>query len=351
VERDGQLRAWLDRLAALGGVVSAAEAIVADGEQILFRHASGYRVGGERLQAGTGARFDAASLAKPWMATLALRLAAAPAGDPWRLALDAPLAGTVDATLEDLLRHRSGLPAWTPLALRLGRRLAEPEALRRQLLELRTSTAATVYSDLGYVLWGLLAEAGTGATLAALLDERVAAPLGVASLGAMAARGDVGEAVECRLDNGKEIELAASQGLKLARQRSHLLGVPQDGNARALLAVGRLPAHAGLFVNADELLALGREWLRPERLLRPAQVAAALAGEGDYALGWARWSESGAAGPALSRSSFGHAGFTGGSLWVDPERGRIYLLLAHRLSSAIDFNPFRREFHRLASEL
>ena len=78
---------------------------------------------------------------------------------------------------------------------------------------------------------------------------------------------------------------------------------------------------------------------------------AALSGEGPYALGWARWSEEGSSGPALPRSSFGHTGFTGGSLWIDPERERIYVLLAHRLSSRIDFNPFRREFHRLAAVL
>jgi CubicO group peptidase (beta-lactamase class C family) len=213
------------------------------------------------------------------------------------------------------------------------------------------SAAPARYSDLGYILWGLLVEERTGEPWTALLDRRVCLPLGLARLGEMAAGGGVPDAVECRLDNGQEIELAAQQGLKLGQQRSFLRGIPQDGNARALLAVGGSPAHAGLFVTGDEMLALGREWLRPGRLLAPKQVASALAGDGEYALGWARWSEEGSSGSALSRSSFGHTGFTGGSLWIDPERSRIYLLLAHRLSSAIDFNPFRRELHRLAAEL
>jgi serine-type D-Ala-D-Ala carboxypeptidase len=214
----------------------------------------------------------------------------------------------------------------------------------------RQPTSA-LYSDLGYLLWGLLAEERLGRPLAALLDTEVCAPIGVAGLGRLAMAAEVPGAVECRLDNGKEVELAAAQGIALGFQRAFRRGVPQDGNARALKAVGRLGAHAGLFVTADEMLVLGREWLRPSGLLAPDQVASALAGEGDYALGWARWSESGSSGPALSRSSFGHTGFTGGSLWIDPERGRIYLLLAHRLASRADFNPARREFHRLATAL
>jgi CubicO group peptidase (beta-lactamase class C family) len=185
----------------------------------------------------------------------------------------------------------------------------------------------------------LAAERVTGRRLGELVDEHVCGPLRVAPLGALAA--NPLDPVECRLDNGKEVELAAKQGLRLAPQRSFHLGVPQDGNARAL---GFLTAHAGLFVTADEMLALGREWLQPT-----GRIFAA--GAYEHALGWARWSADGSSGPGLSPSSFGHAGFTGGSLWIDPERGRICVLLAHRLASRIDFNPFRREFHRLAAAL
>jgi len=342
---DGQLRGWLDSLAALGGAVSALEAVVATEDEVLFRHAAGYRVGGERLVAGSGARFDAASLTKPWMATLALAVDAA-----GELPLRTALPGDPSATLEDLLRHRAGLPAWTPLALRLGRPLGVSGALTELLLRERGRGAAeALYSDLGYVLWGRLTEERTGRPLGALLDERVCSPLGVAALGELAAEPPL--TVECRLDNFREVELAAAQELTLSRSRSFLRGVPQDGNARALRAAGIFPAHAGLFVTADEMLALAREWLQPERLLDRESVDAALAGAGPYAIGWARWSADGSSGPALGRAAFGHTGFVGHSLWIDPEAGRICLLLAHRLSSALDMNPLRREFHRLAAGL
>ncbi|MEO7972412.1 MAG: serine hydrolase, partial [Thermoanaerobaculia bacterium] len=154
--------------------------------------------------------------------------------------------------------------------------------------------------------------------------------------------------VECRLDNWREVELAQEQGLKLARQAPFLRGVPQDGNARAL---GRLSGHAGLFVTAEEMLALGREWLRPARLLAPEVLARALSGEGPYALGWARQSADGSSGPEFAPDAFGHTGFTGGSLWIDRARERIVVVLAHRLSSKIEMNPIRREIHRLAEQI
>ncbi|MEO8277322.1 MAG: serine hydrolase domain-containing protein [Thermoanaerobaculia bacterium] len=372
---DGQpaaLRSYLDGLAALGGAVSAVEALVVDvgeganeGEspdtaparRTVFRHAAGFRVGGEKLR--TGARFDIASLTKPWMATLALVLDAKgelALGHKVGEVFGEKAARFAELPLEDLLRHRSGIRAWTPIPLRLGTRRSDRDALTdllftESLWERRNDTvsaSATVYSDLGYILWGLAAEKVTGFSLPDLLDRCVCEPLGLAPLGALAAEPLVAEVVECRLDNGKEVDLAAEQGLKLARQKSFFRGRPQDGNARSLPF---LAAHAGLFATADELLALAREWLQPGKLLVKEGVRSAVAGTGEYALGWARQDDVGSSGPAFSSASFGHVGFTGGSLWINPERGRICVLLAHRLSSRHDFNPVRREFHRLAMQL
>jgi CubicO group peptidase (beta-lactamase class C family) len=346
---DGQLRARLDALAGVGGAVSAIELAVVAGGREIFRHAAGWRGPGERLV--SGARFDAASLTKPWMATLALALDARgtlPLATELGALWPECAAALARRTLEDLLRHRAGLIAWTPLALRLGRRLGEREALERLLTGgelLAPDPAAVVYSDLGYLLWGLAAERATGESLADLVDRRVAAPLGLAPIGALAA--DPPEVVECRLDNAREVELARAQGFELERRPLRLAGRPQDGNARVL---ARLCGHAGLFATVDELLALAREWRAPGRLLDRARVSAALAGGTGWALGWARASAEGSSGPLFSASAYGHAGFTGGALWIDPGRDRIVATLAHRLDSLADFNPVRRELHRLALE-
>jgi CubicO group peptidase (beta-lactamase class C family) len=122
----------------------------------------------------------------------------------------------------------------------------------------------------------------------------------------------------------------------------------QDGNARFL---GGLAGHAGLFAPAAGVLALAREWLRPQALLTRRQVERALAGTGPYALGWARRRVRGSAGAALAPSAFGHAGFTGGSVWIDPEQDRIFVWLGHRRSAASDLNAWRRRFHALASRV
>lgn len=350
-----ELAAYLDGLARLGGAVSAIEVLVADDSQIRFRHAAGYRLGGEPL--APGARFDAASLTKPWMATLALALE-----EEKSLALATPLtaifgvqaATAGGATLEDLLRHRSGIAAWTPLGPKLGKCLTDRAALASFLLTSSlwqrspATSPMTLYSDLGYILWGLAVEKVTGDRLSDVLDRYVCEPLDLAPLGALAGKPPAEQIVECRLDNWKEVELAAEQGMQLTRQAPFLRGVPQDGNARA---IGVLTGHAGLFVTADEQLALGREWLRPERVLTRAAVDRTLAGEGAFALGWARQSDDGSSGPALTPSAFGHTGFTGGSLWLEPARQRIVVILAHRLSSRLDLNPIRREIHRLAGQI
>jgi len=137
-------------------------------------------------------------------------------------------------------------------------------------------------------------------------------------------------------------------GLGLVRPRRTWAGVPQDGNARRL---GRLGGHAGLFLSTRALGALARAWLRPGWVLPAASIARALGGpRGAHALGWARRRRDGSAGGALSAASFGHTGFTGGSLWIDPERDLVVILLAHRRSTAIDANPLRRELHAWAVE-
>ncbi len=150
------------------------------------------------------------------------------------------------------------------------------------------------------------------------------------------------------LGNEREVELAAALGVAVARRPGPPPGVPQDGNARHL---GGLPGHAGLFAPADAVWRLAVEWLRPRRLLAPEATAAALAGRGPYRLGWWRPTAARAATRGLSPRSFGHHGFTGGSVWIDPDRELIAVLLAHRTAVAIDLDPWRRRFHALADSL
>lgn len=333
--------AWLSGLLeelVVGGKVSAAAALVWQraGE-------SAGAVAGEAV-APRGGRplFDLASLSKLWTASLALRLDAGgllplevEVGELWG-ECDARLARL---TLEDLLRHRAGFQPWTALYRRCRRRSAVARLLLDgSLLGARRGT----YSDLDYALWGLSAERALDRPLAELLRDQLLAPLGLDDR-----LPSDGEAfwLPCRLGNEREIELAAAQGIRIGRLTPPAAGRVQDGNARFL---GAPAGHAGLFATAWAVLALAREWLVPGALWPAAAAAAALAGPGPFALGWRRATRRGSAGPALVPGAYGHVGFTGCSVWVEPERGRILVLLAHRTRADVYLEPARRRFHALA---
>jgi CubicO group peptidase (beta-lactamase class C family) len=361
-------RATLERLIDSlvdAGAVSAAVALVGSAHGIEWTRAVGRArgggAGGRPAEAGTW--FDLGSLTKPFVATLALILdrgGELPLGTRLGEVLRGAAGPIAMRPLADLLRHRAGLLAWTPLYARCGS-LAEVEALLLSgaLLRGRGGAAAGagsaggrggLYSDLDYLLWGLAAERALGRRLEALVAERVLAPLGLASEVA-AMPGARPEVAESRLDTGREVDLAAAQGLAAPLLPPPPLGMPQDGNARflAALGAGRLLGHAGFFGTAAALWRLGAEWLRPRALLHNEAVAAALAGGGPFALGWwRRRVRGGGGGPALSAGSYGHTGFAGGSLWLDPPRSRVFVLLGHRADPSVNLNRWRRRFHAAA---
>lgn len=335
----------LDRLLAdllAEGGVTAAAACVGDADGILLQARAGWVDEARSRAVAVHDRFDLASLTKPWSATLALVLdqrgllpLELPLGEIWPLA-PAELARQ---PLTALLRHRSGLLAWRPLY----RHLRRPDDVVERILQPDCQGATRpTYSDLGYILWTRSVEHWTGAAAMTLLQRHVLRPLGVSTVEIAPA---AERAVETRLDNARERALAADLGVRVGLRPGPPRGQAQDGNARFL---GGLAGHAGLFAPARALWRLGAEWLRPARVLDGERVAAALAGRGRYRLGWWRRAACPVATRPLSADSFGHHGFTGGSLWVDPRAGRVGVLLAHRVSERVDLDPWRRRLHRLA---
>ncbi len=331
-------------------VATAAVGLVGTPDEILWSEAAGEARPG--MAATTETRFDFASLTKPFIATLALVLDADgtlplrtrirevwPEADP-RLG---------SRTLEELLRHRSGLQGWAPL-YQLCR--TRDDVLGLILGGERLGARAETYSDLDYLLWGMTAERIAGRPLAELLRTRVLDPLGLDAV--EPSPGDREDVARSPMDTGKEADLAARQGLAIPTLPPPPTGTPQDGNARFLAGLpgwSPLVGHAGLFGRARDLQALAAEWLAPERLLEPERIAAALSGGRSFALGWLRRTLSGSAGPALPPSSVGHTGFAGNSFWIDRERRRIYVLLTTRIDPRCDMNRWRRRFHAEAARL
>ncbi len=333
----------------VAGVASAAVGLVATADEILWEGAVS-----PAMPTGIATRFDYASLTKPFVATLALTLDASGAlplatriGDLWPQAHRA----LARRPLSDLLRHRSGLAAWTPLyhrshSLKDAVELILAGGEQGDLLGARAGT----YSDLGYILWAQAVEIATGTPLAALLKSRVLEPLGLASV--EPTPGDRSDIARSRMGTGQEVKLAARQGFAIPDLGPPPVGTPQDGNGRFLVGLGAgggVCGHAGLFGSARDLWRLGLEWLKPERLLKPEDVASALAGSGPFALGWWRRTLRGSAGPALASTAFGHTGFAGNSFWIDPEGRRIFVMLASRCDPSADMNHWRRRFNSAAA--
>ena len=278
-----------------------------------------------------GTLYDLASLTK----VVGLTTACMQLVEEGRLALDAPVQrylpefrGGADKerlTVRHLLTHSSGLPAWRPLYREAGSRSAA-------LALVDTTPLATapgerfVYSDLGAIVLTQVVERISGEPLDRLLARRVFGPLGMS-------------ATRYRPPPSWRDRIAPTETDTAFRHRA-LRGEVHDENAGRL---GGVSGHAGLFSNAIDLsrfaamLLAGGAW-DSLQLIRAETVAEFTQRQGvppgsSRALGWDTPADSGytSAGAKLSRRAFGHTGFTGTSLWMDPDRDLFIILLTNRV--------------------
>ena len=234
-----------------------------------------------------------------------------------------------DAVLvRHLLTHTSGLPAWVPLYLQTETR---EEAIRSVLETPLEAPAGTryVYSDLGAITLAQVVERVTRQPLDELLQQRVFGPLGMRHTR--------------YLPPLEWLPFIAPTERDPWRGRV-LRGEVHDENAARL---GGVSGHAGLFSNGPDLARFA-EWLldayhgrlgpRSPAFL-PADVVRGFTSkqpgpEGSTrALGWDTPTPGGpsSAGTRMSPNSFGHTGFTGTSIWIDPEREVFIILLTNRV--------------------
>jgi CubicO group peptidase (beta-lactamase class C family) len=187
---------------------------------------------------------------------------------------------------------------------------------------------AEVYSDLGAIVLTQVIEAIYHERLDSLLQRRIFLPLGMTSTGYLPGSD--------RYDRIAPTEMDPWRGRVLR-------GEVHDENAAIMDGVS---GHAGLFSSAGDLLKFA-QWMldqtRGRAVSRPAVLAdftrrQNLVPGSSRALGWDTPSAGGSAGSRLSPSSFGHTGFTGTSLWIDPERGLAIILLSNRVNPTRD-NP------------
>ncbi|HEX6536362.1 MAG TPA: serine hydrolase [Gemmatimonadaceae bacterium] len=270
--------------------------------------------------------YDLASLTKVVGTTTAVMVLY----DEGRIGLDDPVSKYIpefaggykdSVTIRLLLEHRSGLPADRPLW-----RLASSPADARSLvistpLDYKPGTHY-VYSDLGADVLGFIVEKVTGETLDQYLHERVYAPLGMTNTYFRPA--------DSLKDRVAPTEVAPPRGYPLQ-------GEVHDENAYAL---GGVAGHAGLFSTAADLSIFAQMILNGGeyngvRIISDSTIDLfTRRAAGSRALGWAMADGQWGSGKFLSDEAFGHVGYTGTSLWIDPDREMFVILLTNRVHAA-----------------
>jgi len=297
--------------------------------------------------------YDLASLTKPLVTVTSILLLAQQAG----LCLDDPIEKSLPelahsavgrAPLSDLLAHSSGLPGWRPLYEKLygdtpvtdpASQGIDPAAARSAVLNLIRDEPAvyvrgtrSLYSDLGFILLGFLIERTTGVLLDEWYRRAVTDPLGAVSL-LFAPVSGMG--ISSDPSAGKAAGIAPTE-YDSWRQRL-LRGEVHDENAAAL---GGIAGHAGLFGTAEGVLAVSGAWLDAyhgnDRFFSPDLVRRFVTRQtnvpqSSWALGWDTPSVPSSSGSYFSECSFGHLGYTGTSVWVDPTRKLEVVILSNRV--------------------
>ena len=253
-------------------------------------------------------RFDLASLTKVFVSTVALALVAR-----GELALDEPFHDSI--TLRMILAHNGGFRSGADFRTLFGEHI-ETFALREPLVA--APGERVIYSDLGFLALGALLARRTNAALETLV-ERELRELGSRRI--TFARGARGEAVPAT-------ERDAWRGLVQGRVHDE----------KAALA-GGVAGHAGLFADARDVARMG-EWYLAPRFGRPSPLPADLAALAvseaapdavlRRGLGWAlKTSDENSCGARMSSQAFGHTGFTGTCIWVDPARDLNVVVLTN----------------------
>ncbi len=268
--------------------------------------------------------YDLASLTKVVATTPAVMLLL----DGGKVQLDRPVrdylpdfqgAGKDRVTVRQVLSHTSGLPPWRPFY----RTAKDAVAMRRLVMEepLRWPPGSRVeYSDLNGMLMGWIVEAASGERLDRFARERVFVPVGMSQTGFLPPRAAWRRAAPVGVWRGTPVA-----------------GRVHDQNAERL---GGVSGHAGLFSTGTDLARYAQILLNGGRTRGCSRVFGeetvalftrpAARGRG---LGWEMRDSATTdnTGARMSRATFGHTGFTGTSMWIDPERDLFVILLTNRV--------------------
>jgi serine-type D-Ala-D-Ala carboxypeptidase len=326
-----------------------------DGDEVVYVEVAAGRLRAGEPEVKSSTTYDLASLTKPIVAMTALRMVAS-----GKLSLDTRTETIVSdvrggvggtATLEALLVHRAGLAAWGGLYLDVPHDAGTAAARRWILSEASRRPAegevngAPVYSDLGYLIAGEVIARISGDKLDKIVARAVTDPLGISR--------ELFYAAALAPDRRAQLMREAAP-TEYCEWRGRLVrGEVHDENSAAF---GGVAGNAGMFGTARGVAVFGRACLdsllgRSEFLPKDL-MERALAPQpsgGTMRLGWdSKSPRDSSAGRRMSDRAFGHLGFTGTSIWCDPDRDLVIVLLTNRVhpSRANErIKGFRPGFH------
>ncbi len=335
-----QTFAQVDRAARAGirdGLYPGAVVVIGRRDSILYSRGYGHFTWNpaSRVPDPDSTLWDIASITKVVAtAASAMRLA-----DQGKLDLDARVGRYLPrfsgglknrVTVRMLLDHTSGLKSYVPMYRRAGRSRSRMVSLLYAEPLVRPPGDSAAYSDLNAMLLGLLIESVSGTTLDRFADTQVFDPLGMTQT-----RFEVPARLKRR---------TAPSGIWRGKP------VPGDVNDQNAAAFGGVAGHAGVFTTGMDLARFAQVWLRDGMGPRGPWVAPVTLRQfltkgprsGSRLLGWdspgLNGEEPSIFGTLITQSAYGHTGFTGTELWVDPTHDLFVVFLTNRA-----FDPKARD--------
>lgn len=370
-----------ERIAA--GDFPSAVYLIAEKGEIIFQDALGFAVvEPEKIKAKLDTIYDLASLTK----SLVTGLLCAKLIEKGKMNLSDKIANYFaefdtnekrEITIKNLLTHTSGFQAWKPFYLTHGSSLISEatdlglsnQRINKIVLKEISKTplenptiSKVVYSDFNFLMLGFLLEKFYEKDLYNIAVTEIITRLGLTRTFLGGLDTIRREIAACEFGNEYEKQTCIDTGFDISiyKWRDYQIwSEVHDGNCYFMNGVS---GHAGLFSNALEVFKIAQQFLPEETTLLTAETCKLFSTNFTEGLNEARSisfqlaeTKDSTASDALSKNSFGHLGFTGTSLWIEPEKRRIFILLTNRTHARelpfANINVARRRFHELAAQV
>ncbi len=369
--------------------------LVAEKGEIVWQDALGLAVvEPKKIEASIDTIYDLASLTKP----LITGLICAKLIEDSEISLNDKIYKFIEGfnykiTFQHLLTHTSGYSAWLPFYLvgekfwidyqkiskELGRSVFDKSDVARSVIKEQKQeflpNTKVIYSDLNFIGLGIFLESIYGSywkrrdfDLEKITQKEIIEPLNLQNTFfnppkelqkriAASEKGNEFEKQTC-IEQGYLKSSANADGSDFFRAYQ-IWGEVHDGNCWFMNGVS---GHAGLFSTAEEVFKIAQQFLPNQTTLLKPETCKLFCTNFTPGLNEARSiafqlaeTKDSTASAALAKDSFGHLGFTGTSLWIEPETERIFILLTNRTHDHelpfVNINSVRRKFHELATEI